>query len=117
MIAITAIFTFIKNNKFVQYILLILSLILIVGGLAIHEVHSIKAKQTLADQLKDQKELTLAIQAQEVKDKAIIDAFNSTVGINTQKTEEQKQTVKQIIKDNSSWANTPLPDGLGDIGK
>lgn len=114
LVALTAVYTFIKNNKAIQIILAILVIGSLIGGFTFHEIHTIRTKQALTDQLNQQKQLNIAIQAQEVKDKAIIDAFNSTVGINTQKVEVQKQTVKQIIKDNPIWANTAVPNGVNE---
>ena len=114
MIAIAAAWTFLKNSKVARYILAILACIITVSSIYFYEVHSIKSKQKLVDELNQQKQLTLAVQEQEKKDKAVIDAFNSTVGINALKEDKQKETVKQIIKDNPIWANTPLPDGVNE---
>lgn len=114
IIALTAIWSYLKNSKALRIIIGVITLLVLIGGFTLHEFHNIKSKQKLVDELNQQKQLTLAIQAQEVKDKAIIDTFNSTVGINTAKVEKQKETVKQIIKDNPIWANTLVPNGVNE---
>ena len=116
-IALIAIWKYIVANKYVQYILLILTLITIVTTLLIHSINVIKTKQELKDQIKQEQLYNDALEDQIKKDKIIIDNFNIDIANIKNKQNILKTDTESVIKNNSNWANTPLPNGLEGVGE